>query len=109
MENPLKPLLTEEFRNLLRSSVRIFVTFGAAGFIFVVGGILVTLPLFRSSVDENSFALGKDMFMAILPVASTVVTYWFATRRSPGVDPGGNQTSQDGKSGDSTPSQQTGE
>lgn len=61
---------------LRRSKVRVYVTYFAAGFIFIGGGGFIAVLVFLSQIDS-----AKDIFMAILPLATSVVTYWFATRR----------------------------
>ena len=61
---------------LRRSKVRVYVTYIAAGFIFVGGGAFIAVLLFLKEIDS-----AKDIFMAILPLATSVVTYWFATRQ----------------------------
>ncbi len=53
------------------------VTYMAAGFLFVGGA---ALSGYLVATDEGTS--GKDVFMAILPVAAAIVTYWFATRKS---------------------------
>ena len=66
-------------RESRRSAVRVRITYMAAGFLFFVGAGLVAFV-----TSANSVAEGKDLFLAILPIAAAVVTYWFATRRSDG-------------------------
>lgn len=58
-----------------RSGVRIFVTRLAA--IFVFGG---TSILIIGALWCCGFASAKDIFLAVLPVATGVITYWFADR-----------------------------
>ena len=72
----------EDKREARRSAVRVIVTYIAAGFLFIVGAGVIGFFLAAGQVDE-----AKDMFFAILPVAAAIVTYWFATRRTGGVDP----------------------
>lgn len=62
-----------------RSAVRVRITYMAAGFLFFVGAGLVAFVTAANGVAE-----GKDLFLAILPIAAAVVTYWFATRRTDG-------------------------
>ena len=59
-----------------RSKVRVYVTYVAAGFIFIGGGAFIAVLVFLQEIDS-----AKDIFMAILPLATSVVTYWFATRQ----------------------------
>ena len=74
--------LEREKRESRRSAVRTRVTYLAAGFLFLVGAGVVGFLLATHKVNE-----AKDVFLAILPVAAAVVTYWFATRRDGAVDP----------------------
>ena len=60
---------------LKRSGVRIFVTKPAA--IFVIGG---TAALIVGALWCWGFTEAKDIFLAVLPVATGVITYWFADR-----------------------------
>ena len=53
------------------------VTYMAAGFLFIVGAALVAYFVATDKTGD-----GKDLFLAILPVAAAIVTYWFATRRN---------------------------
>ena len=65
----------EQEREHNRSLVRMLVTYMAAGFLFIVGAAIVAY--FVATNQNND---GKDLFLAILPIAAAVVTYWFATR-----------------------------
>ena len=67
----------EEQREHNRSAVRMIVTYVATGFIFVVGAAIVGYFIATDKHDD-----GKDIFLAILPIASAVITYWFAARQS---------------------------
>lgn len=67
----------EERREDNRSAVRMKVTYVATGFLFVVGAALVGYFITTGKPDD-----GKDIFLAILPIASAVITYWFASRQS---------------------------
>lgn len=73
-----------EKRESRRSQVRVWVTYGAAAFLFVGGPILIGILLCRSSYDE-----AKELFLTILPVSAAVISFWFAGRspRSPHQDP----------------------
>ncbi len=66
-----------EQRENNRSAVRMVVTYVATGFLFVVGAALVGYFITTGERDD-----GKDIFLAILPIASAVITYWFASRQS---------------------------
>ena len=67
----------EEQRQNRRSAVRVIVTYVATGFLFVVGAAMVGYFIATGEKDD-----GKDIFLAILPIASAVITYWFAARQS---------------------------
>ena len=64
-----------EKRETRRSAVRVVVTYIAAGFLFIVGTLLVGAFLWKGSHQE-----AKDVFLTILPISAAVVTYWFANR-----------------------------
>ena len=63
-----------------RSWVRIGVTYLAA--LFVFGGGLVLMWSGRSYTEQNKggFDFAMDVFVTVLPIATGVITYWFATR-----------------------------
>ena len=67
----------EEQRENNRSAVRMIVTYVATGFLFVVGAAITGFFIATGNHDD-----GKDIFLAILPIASAVITYWFAARQS---------------------------
>ena len=60
-----------------RSRVRRVVTYIAAGFLFFVGTLLICWLEYNNNHDE-----AKDIFLAILPVSSAIISYWFASRPS---------------------------
>ncbi|MDE0100291.1 MAG: hypothetical protein OXM87_11920 [Truepera sp.] len=62
-----------------RSHVRVIVTYGAAGFLFAGGLALIAVALLTQAQNPG-FAAAKDLFTAISPIATGVVTYWFASR-----------------------------
>ena len=66
-----------EQRENNRSAVRMVVTYVATGFLFVVGAAITGYFIATGKHDD-----GKDIFLAILPIASAVITYWFAARQS---------------------------
>lgn len=74
----------EDRREDNRSAVRMKVTYVATGFLFVVGAALVGYFITSGKPDD-----GKDIFLAILPIASAVITYWFASRQSGSSEKGG--------------------
>ena len=66
--------------NIMRSFVRICVTYISAGFAFGGGGYLIYWTLTTDEFDQDKFDAAKDLFMLVLPVATGVITYWFASR-----------------------------
>ena len=66
----------KEERENRRSAVRMVVTYVATGFLFVVGAAISGYFLATGKEDD-----GKDIFLAILPIAAAVITYWFASRQ----------------------------
>lgn len=60
-----------------RSFVRRFVTYCATGYAFGGGVLLVALM----AKWPNKFTEAKELYLAILPIATGVITYWFATRK----------------------------
>ena len=60
---------------LRRSKVRMYVTYGAAAFVFLVATAIILYDLIKGDA-----AAAKDTFTTVLPVATAVVTYWFAGR-----------------------------
>lgn len=67
----------EERREDNRSAVRMIVTYTAAGFLFVVGAGIIGYLIGTNQVND-----AKDVFLALLPIAAAIVTYWFATRKN---------------------------
>lgn len=65
----------EEKLQLKRSGVRIHVTKLAAWFVFVITSVLVAIALWK-----DDFTAAKDLFLTVLPVATGIITYWFADR-----------------------------
>ena len=55
-----------------RSVVRIAATYGAAGFLFVVGPIIILVLAWKG---DKAGAL--TVFNTLLPVASAIVSFWF--------------------------------
>lgn len=70
----------EQILETRRSNVRVVVTYLAAAFIFA-GGIIVLISGWFEAVTENKLEEVKDIYQTILPIATTVVTYWFASRK----------------------------
>ena len=60
-----------------KGAVRVLVTYLASGFLFVVGAGFVGTLLVLGLVED-----AKNVFLAILPVAAAIVTFWFAGRNN---------------------------
>lgn len=82
-----------ELLDVRRSRVRVVVTYVAAAFLFGGGAIFIAILLFPDKVgfqvpDENggisvdSLIEAKHLFTALLPIASSIVAFWFAGRFS---------------------------
>ena len=82
-------LTVTERRDLRKSWVRVVVTYLAAAYVFIGTPILCYL-LFNHATDTDGNAVpgideAKDLFLMVLPIASGILGYWFATRGgSPG-------------------------
>ena len=61
-----------------RSWVRVLNTYGAGVFLFVFGPILVVSLLWLGKTDD-----ALNVFNILLPVASAIVSFWFAGRERP--------------------------
>ena len=62
-----------------KSYVRVFVTRWAAIYVFG-GSALLIAALWIEGLDSDKLQTAKDIYMTVLPVATGVVTYWFASR-----------------------------
>ena len=83
-----------------KSQVRVYVTHLAAAFVFG-GGALLILVLGAGWVeakDANVTAM-KEIFMTVLPIATGVITYWFADRAASKAREEGSET-KDGDTGE---------
>ena len=58
-----------------KSIVRVRVTYLATGFVFIGSILLIIWCLICKQFD-----IAKDLFLTVLPVATGVITYWFADR-----------------------------
>ena len=70
-------------RKVMRSRVRVSVTYAAGIFVFVGGLFLMVVAGFGWLVDKSgnpAFTNAKDIFMMVLPIATGILTYWFAER-----------------------------
>ena len=70
----------EEVIKIRRSRVRTMVTHGAAWFLFGGGALLITYLMIWGGTEGD--ALGVDLFKTMLPVAASIVSFWFAGRVS---------------------------
>lgn len=62
-----------------KSKVRVFVTILAAWYVFGVSAALVG-ALWIDALDGTKLQIAKDVYMTVLPVATGIITYWFASR-----------------------------
>ena len=65
----------EEKLKLKRSQVRVYVTYIATGFVFFGSATLILWLMYC-----KMFVQAKDLFLGVLPVATGIITYWFADR-----------------------------
>jgi flagellar basal body-associated protein FliL len=65
-------------QEITKSQVRVTVTYIATGFLFVVSTVLIIWFMIKDGENAKDDALA--VFNTILPVATGIVTYWFATR-----------------------------
>ena len=87
-QGPVKTM--ESQINARRSMVRVAVTYGAGLYIVSGGLLLIAMALFdgetmttADGVTKTTSAMfqeAKDVYLATLAVATTIVTYWFADR-----------------------------
>ena len=68
------PRMTIEER---KSQVRVTVTKIAAWWVFAGSAALVLASI---GAEAAAYQIAKDVFMTVLPVATGVITYWFASR-----------------------------
>ena len=77
-------LTIEELIQLRRSKVRILVTRFAAYFLFLGGAlfiaVLLAIAVINKSDKFDAFGAAKDIFLAILPISTGIVGFWFAGR-----------------------------
>ncbi len=72
-QREIKKLEVEQ--ELRKSRVRVRVTYGAAAFLFLGGGVLIVIFILKKDT-ANAISL----FNTILPVAAAIIAYWFAGR-----------------------------
>ena len=74
------PMTVEERRQDRRSKVRVIVTYWAALYIFAGAVALIALALWGNLTKDN-FNIVREIYTMALPIATGVITYWFATRQ----------------------------
>ena len=62
-------------KELRKSRVRVIVTYGAALFLFLGGAIFIAFLVWTQRRDE-----AITLFNTILPVAASILAFWFAGR-----------------------------
>ncbi len=70
-------------KEVRKSKVRVYVTYIATGYVFGVGtflGLLCVASIWIPAIDDNALTVAKDFFLVVLPVATGIITYWFASR-----------------------------
>lgn len=75
MTNHPTPPSMEEIRENRKSLVRVIVTYGAAGFLFIGGIVFIAIYIFKGEIDE-----ANSVFLTILPVSASIISFWFAGR-----------------------------
>ena len=91
------PELIEARQEVAKSRVRVYVTHLAAAFVFGGGAVLVVVlgAGWVNAGDANVIAM-KDVFMTVLPIATGVITYWFADRAASKRRPEDSSRDRDG-------------
>lgn len=72
----------KERKELRRNRVRVWVTYAAAAYLFLFGPVMVWILFKSPDVAKENIIAAKDMFMALLPIASGIIAYWFAARKT---------------------------
>ena len=78
-----RPLTFDQLIKNRRSWVRVSVTHGAAWFLFGGGAVLIAYLLLWGE-GEAADDQAVDLFLTILPVAASIVSFWFAGRMQRG-------------------------
>ena len=81
-----KDLTTDDYIRHKRNLVRRIVTYASTAYLFV-GGAGMALLIALTVTDANvpiGMTTAKDVYMSIVPVASGVIAYWFASGRAGG-------------------------
>ena len=66
----------EQRREDRKSRVRVYVTYGAAAFLFLGGTVFIIFLISKEKLDE-----AISLFNALLPVSAAIISYWFAGRK----------------------------
>ena len=85
------PELLAARREARKSCVRVVVTYLAALFVFV-GGPVIILAFGAGWVKAETSGDMKEVFMTVLPIATGILTYWFADRAANKARSEGEQT-----------------
>ena len=72
-EDEFKQIEAEKERR--KSLVRVRVTYAAAGFLFLGGTIFIVFLIWVKKIEE-----AIDLFLTLLPVSASIVSFWFAGR-----------------------------
>ena len=90
----------EEKRRTSRTRVRVLSTYTALIWIFAVSTAMIFGFAFWE-IPENMLDHMRDVFFTVLPVATGIVTYWFASRgRSRDDVPNGGEDAYQGEGDD---------
>ena len=80
MANQPTAEIIEAKRKSRRSAVRVCVTYGAGAYVVLGGVMLMATALYGGETGKAMFGEAKDVFLATLPIATGILTYWFADR-----------------------------
>ena len=75
---------TDEVIKLRRSRVRMWITYGAGLFLFGGGAAFIACLIWVT--NEKILDVAREVFAILVPIATGVITYWFADQRSEGAD-----------------------
>lgn len=73
-------LTVRERIEMRRSKVRIWVTYSAALYVFL-GSLVLILAFAIAGAEGTGLPLAKEVFTMVLPIATGIITYWFASRK----------------------------
>ena len=69
-------------KKIRRNWVRIWVTYFAAGFVFILGAVLVIILVFNGDNTTGKLDTAKELYSIILPVATGILAYWLRQPKS---------------------------